>query len=276
MDLALVAGALVSAIGGCSPAAWGRARHGRAGVAGSVRKRQRGDRSRRAIFGPERRWQRVTAFHQERQRAARVPVRRHCRRECNRPKSTVAFRFQAERTKVAWPGAGICLGVRPPDLPVLWSRLPRAEQDGAARCRGCSWQSKSGCPSDDFGRPSCPIPRPESERSANSECGGQNGLGRLGPASGITTASGWLEEQECAARGPTRLPSFPEQNCGTRRSRLFLCELSRSLGASRHAWDQQIGKRPGRGFIGVMSLPSRPETPPTGPALPATAVSPSA
>ena len=36
----------------------------------------------------------------------------HCRRESNRPKSTVAFRFQAERTAAAWPGAGICLGIR--------------------------------------------------------------------------------------------------------------------------------------------------------------------
>ena len=38
----------------------------------------------------------------------------------------------------------------------------------AARCRGCSWQSKSGHPPDDFGWPSCPISGPESERSADA------------------------------------------------------------------------------------------------------------
>ena len=51
------------------------------------------------------------------------------------------------------PTQELHLGIRPPDLPVLWSSPSRAEQTGAARCRRCSWESKSGCPSDDFGGP---------------------------------------------------------------------------------------------------------------------------
>jgi hypothetical protein len=34
----------------------------------------------------------------------RLPLRRHCGRESNRPKSTLAFRFQRGPNAVAWPG----------------------------------------------------------------------------------------------------------------------------------------------------------------------------
>jgi hypothetical protein len=52
---------------------------------------------------------------------------------------------------------------------------------GAARCRGCWWQSKSGCPSDDFDRPSCPIAGPESERSLQRPSPSALFAGQLAP-----------------------------------------------------------------------------------------------
>jgi conjugative relaxase-like TrwC/TraI family protein len=48
-----------------------------------------------------------------------------------RPKSTVALDFTRSETAVAWPGAGICVGIRPPDLPGLWS--PRFGPSGGWR-----------------------------------------------------------------------------------------------------------------------------------------------